>query len=251
MTRLMYDSTQPGAIPEDAEMVAGYLSPSPYAWSVNEWDRFPNAVQVRIAVRASTNDGHVLDVEKGDATPAEAPGWVSMRRTAGADPSVYCSMSSWPAVMAAFVAAGVKQPHYWVAAYPGIGDNVPTGAVAHQFADSLSSGGDYDLSAVLDFWPGVDMTDPTELNIAGFVYAGGASTRAAAPGVMPSGVDATSTFGRIVNLQGAIANLTSLVSALIAAQNALAASVASLKAAQALTGTATVTLDLSEVSSGA
>lgn len=159
MTRVMLDSTAAVDIPTSAEMVAGYLPPSQFAWSAADWARFPHAVKVRIAVRATVNDGHVLDVETGDATPAQAPGWVLMRRQAGADPSVYCSASAWPTVRAAFTAAGVAQPHYWIAAYPGGGPVIPAGAVAHQWADETITGHHYDQSVVADFWPGVDQQE--------------------------------------------------------------------------------------------
>jgi hypothetical protein len=148
----MYDSVDASQIPVDAVMVAGYID-GRYAWSAADWARFPHAVHVEIAVRSATNAGHVLDVETGDATPAEAPGWVLMRRKAGCDPSVYCSTSRWPEVVAAFAAAHVPNPHYWVAAYPGMGAVIPSGAVAHQYADP----GHFDLSVVADYWPGVDV----------------------------------------------------------------------------------------------
>lgn len=151
MTRLMYDAVTPSNIPTNAEMVAGYVD-GRFAWKPSDWARFPNAVHVTIAVFPSTNNGVVLDVEQGDATPQQAPGWVRMRRAAGVDPTVYCSESAWPSVRAAFNAAGVPQPHYWVAAYPGEGAVVPAGAVAHQYQDT----GLVDLSVVADYWPGVD-----------------------------------------------------------------------------------------------
>lgn len=152
----MYDAVSPSAIPITAEIVAGYLPPSRYAWSAQDWARFPNAVHVKIAIFASTNDGHVLDVEPGCASPIQAPGWVVKRRAAGMDPTVYCNLSTWPAVQAAFTAAGVGQPHYWIAHY-GTGAVIPAGAVAVQYADPPGgSGGNYDISAVADHWPGVD-----------------------------------------------------------------------------------------------
>lgn len=164
MTRIMYDSVTANDIPVDALMVGGYLPPSSFAWSPADWARFPNAVHVRIAVRASTDDGDVLDVERGDATPLEAPGWVVRRRAAGVDPSVYCSASEWPAVRQAFHNANVPEPHYWIAHYDGIAA-IPAGAVAKQYRNPPSSGGHFDLSIVADYWPGVDrsnnMADPT------------------------------------------------------------------------------------------
>jgi hypothetical protein len=159
MPRIMYDSVTATDIPRSARMVAGYLAPSRYAWSAQDWARFPSAVKVRIAIFANVNAGHVLDVEPGDATPAQAPGWVAMRRRAGLDePSVYCSASSWPSVRAEFQRQGVRQPRYWIARFDNVRD-IPAGAVAKQFINPPGSGGHYDLSLVADNWPGVDQED--------------------------------------------------------------------------------------------
>jgi LysM repeat protein len=156
MTRTMYDSTTAADIPTSAQMVGGYLPPNRYAWSAADWARFPHAVQVRIVIAASTNDGQVLDVEQGDATPTEAPGWARMRRAAGQDPTIYCNASTWGAVRSAFDAAGEPQPLYWIAQYDR-NPSIPPGAVAKQYADpDHGSGGHWDLSIVADVWPGVD-----------------------------------------------------------------------------------------------
>lgn len=114
--------------------------------------KFPGVPIVAITVFARDDFGDVLDVETGDATPAEAPAWVQQRRAAGADPSVYCSASIWQQVIDAFDAAHESQPHYWIAAYPGIGQEVYPGSVAHQWIDR----GPYDESVVADYWPGID-----------------------------------------------------------------------------------------------
>lgn len=161
--RTMYDSITASDIPAGVPMVAGYIDGT-FCWSAADWALHANAVQVRIATRADVNDGHVLDVESGDATPDQAPGWATMRRGAGQDPTIYCGESSWAAVQDAFTAAGVGQPHYWIAAYPGGGStDLPTlngiTAVAHQWINDPGSGGHYDLSCVADVWPGVD-TNP-------------------------------------------------------------------------------------------
>ncbi len=150
--RTMYDSITAANIPTDAVMVAGYLD-GLYRWSASDWARFPNAVKVGIAVFATTNNGMVLDVEKGNATPQEAPGWVAKRRAAGCDPSVYCSLDTQPALKAAFAAAGVAEPHWWIAWYSAPDHSAPlAGTEALQYA----ADGSYDLSVVADFWPGVD-----------------------------------------------------------------------------------------------
>jgi hypothetical protein len=146
----MYDAITASNIPAGAELLAGY-GDGLYNDFAAERARFPGAIVVQIAVFARDNLGVVLDVENGDATPAEAPGWVVMRRKAGVDPTVYCNASTWPAVRAAFRAAGVAEPHYWIAAYDG-DPTIPAGAIAKQWRDA----GPYDQSAVADYWPGVD-----------------------------------------------------------------------------------------------
>lgn len=156
--RTMYDSVNPAAIPTSAQLVAGYVDGA-YEWSAADWARFPAAVKVTIAVFAR-HDAQVLDVESGDATPGQAPGWVSRQRAAGRDPTVYTSESNWGAVRAAFQQAGMVEPHWWIAAYPGsVGaGQLYQGSVAHQYADR----GSFDLSAVADYWPGVDPPPPPE-----------------------------------------------------------------------------------------
>lgn len=153
MTRTMYDSVRVSGIPKDAKMVAGYVD-GLYANVGTMRRAFPNAVVVRIAVSARTNDGHVLDVEDGDATPAESVGWVKRRRLAGFDPSVYCNASVWPAVRKAFKDAGIPEPHYWIAKWDGIAQ-IPQGAVAKQY----KNGPDYDTSIVSNYWAGVDKSN--------------------------------------------------------------------------------------------
>jgi hypothetical protein len=148
--RLMYDAVTAAHIPAGARMVAGYVD-GRYRWTDADWALFPDAIKVRIAVFPTTGDGQVLDVERWDARPDQAPVWVVNRRLAGEDPSVYCDESRWPTVRAAFVAARVREPHYWLAAVPGDA-GIPVGAIAHQYAAT----GLVDLSLVADYWPGVD-----------------------------------------------------------------------------------------------
>jgi hypothetical protein len=84
-----------------AQMIAGYLT-GPYAWTAAEWDLFPRAQHVTIVTTANANAGDVLDVERGDATPDQAHGWIAMRKANGLyRPTIYCSLSVVPAVRAA------------------------------------------------------------------------------------------------------------------------------------------------------
>ena len=149
--RTMYDAVDPADIPAGGDLVAGYLDGPLSKWPDAAWGKFAGKIRVGIAVFASTNDGHVLDIENGDATPAEAPGWVLRRRAAGADPSVYCGMSAWGEVRAAFQSGNIPEPHYWIADPTGQ-PHIPPGAVACQWGFK----GSYDVSSVMDYWPGVD-----------------------------------------------------------------------------------------------
>lgn len=156
--RTMYDAVTARNIPTTAAMVAGYIDKIRLEpWSAADWARFPGAVKVTIVKKAITNAGHVLDVEPGDATPAQAPGWVRMRRAAGADPTVYMNFSTWGPVQAEFVRQGVAHPHYWVAKYDGVA-NLPSlngiTAVAKQYRGDVPPG--IDINCVADYWPGVD-----------------------------------------------------------------------------------------------
>lgn len=147
----MHDSITASDIPSDAVAVAGYVD-GHYVWTDADWALFPNAYKLRVAVSASTNDGDVLDVETGDATPQQAPGWVAMRRKAGlARPIVYCGAYAWRSVLDAFDMAGIGHPYYWVAQYTGEPHALP-GAIAVQWAGDATSGGHYDLSDIDDAW---------------------------------------------------------------------------------------------------
>ena len=155
----MYDSITAADIPADAEAVAGYVPDDPaFAWSVADWARFTRArLRIGIATRAWINASDVLDVETGDATPAQAPGWIQMRRAAGhAHPGVYCNLATWQAVQDAFTAADVAHPRYWISHYDGVRE-LPTlngiTAWAKQYATEPQSGGHFDLSIVADDLP--------------------------------------------------------------------------------------------------
>ncbi|WP_246144484.1 hypothetical protein [Actinacidiphila oryziradicis] len=149
--RTMYDGVTPGNIPASATMVAGYAD-GLYANVPEMRARFPHATVVSIAVRYTTR-AQVLDVENGDATPAEAVLWCTdtMSDKPNGELTVYCNTSTWPAVRSAFQTAHVSEPNYWVAQY----DNdpaIPVGAIAKQYENTTA----WDKSVVAEYWPGVD-----------------------------------------------------------------------------------------------
>lgn len=148
--RIMFDGTDPAKVPAGADLYAGYVD-GQWPSAAGLAAKFPGAKIVRIAVFASTNDGDFLDVETGDATPAQAVDWVLMRRQAGHPaPGVYCNQSTLPAVQQAFGARSVPMPPIWLAK-PGTAGIAP-GTVATQWGYF----GDYDSSSVVDYLPGID-----------------------------------------------------------------------------------------------
>lgn len=152
----MYDSVNAWAIPAAAPMVAGYEDGA-YAWSEAAWARFPNAIKVLISVGANPRLARVADVERGDYLPWQAVDFVLLQRSKGIDPTVYVNLSNWAPTQTEFRLRGVPEPHWWLALYDGVAV-VPPGAVAKQYANSVYTHGNYDLSIVADFWPGVDLT---------------------------------------------------------------------------------------------
>ncbi|MHB8671866.1 MAG: glycoside hydrolase family 25 domain-containing protein [Acidimicrobiales bacterium] len=153
--RIMYDVVDAGAAPTDGDLYAGYIDGAYRSYDALV-GRFPDRIHVAIAVFASTDAGQVLDVEQGDATPAQAPGWALRARARGQEPTIYCSASVWPDVRAAFGAQGVAEPHYWIAHYDD-DPTMPAGAVAKQYQSTPG----WDRSSVADYWPGIDAAPTT------------------------------------------------------------------------------------------
>lgn len=152
MTRRMADSVTPANLPPGFDVYAGYDDGS-YNNIAQIKAMYPDKPVLAFTVFATDLIGDYLDVETGDATADEAPGWVaSMRAQGHPDPGVYCSLALWPAVQQAFVAQNVPEPPYIIAAYPGPGPVMIQGAIGHQWIDH----GPYDESVVADYIPGVD-----------------------------------------------------------------------------------------------
>ena len=152
--RTAYDSISAASVPW-APVVMGYDDGHwPDAAALGA--KYPGATVVRITVDPADNLGDMLDVERGDATPADAPGWVTRRRAAGhGGPLVYFAESNRAAVLAAFRDAGVPLPGRFVAAMPGVGAALQQpGDVGHQYGQG--GGGAYDISVVVDYLAGID-----------------------------------------------------------------------------------------------
>ena len=150
MTRVGGDSVTLLNIPPDVGVVFYYVD-GWYAqprWQVDT--HWPGALKVGIAVHPWTNAGDVLDIEEGDASPGDFPGWRAMRLAAGhPNPAAYFSDAIAPQIPG-------DVPR-WRAAYPGIGPVIYPGDIAHQWVDH----GPWDESVVADVWPGLDGASPS------------------------------------------------------------------------------------------
>jgi peptidoglycan hydrolase-like protein with peptidoglycan-binding domain len=159
----MYDSVTARDIPGDATIVGGYVD-TKFAWSPVDWDRFPTAAKIRIAISARTNEGNELDVEPGAASPDEAAAWVNMRIAAGLQKvSIYMNRSTWPRVQAVINNAGLQDwVVYRVAEWNRTAHSIP-GAWAVQYqSPSTGAPGHYDLNVVDDLnWLHLPLTGLT------------------------------------------------------------------------------------------
>jgi hypothetical protein len=136
----MYDDVTISLIPDDAKAVAGYVNGLYTTWPAI-LSQFPRAKKLSIAVSAD-HDADCLDVEPGDATPAQAPAWIKRQK---GKPVIYCSVSQAASVLSELARAGVKRSDVklWTAHYdahahictPACGFGMPTTADATQWTD--------------------------------------------------------------------------------------------------------------------
>jgi hypothetical protein len=150
--RTMYDSVTARDIPGHPQLVAGYAN-GRYAWSSADWRRFAPASHVMISVKASYFAAIVLDVEPGNDTPAQAPGWVAQsRRVTGWTPTLYGSRA-WLDRCRILVDKAGLDCDFWLAEWTGV-PHLPAGFAACQYAaPGHGSPGHFDLSVVADWWP--------------------------------------------------------------------------------------------------
>lgn len=153
MTAEMFDSIDPRQIPAGQD-AAGYVD--------GRWPTFTalhGPSNLSIAVFAA-DDADTLDVEAGDATNSQAPGWVKRELGLGHwRPCVYTSASNVRALLAALAAAGISrsQIRLWTAHYTyrphlcGPACGLPAGVTADatQWTDR-SGGRNLDESTIAD-----------------------------------------------------------------------------------------------------
>jgi hypothetical protein len=141
----MYDAVEVSNIPSSAGAVAGYVGGKwpTYAELVK---RFPHAAKLSIAINAS-EDAECLDVENGDATPADAPAWVRKQHARGIKrPVIYANTSTMPSVLQAILKNNIKRSEVrvWSAHY-SYQEHVEPGSDATQWTDK-ALGKDLDQS---------------------------------------------------------------------------------------------------------
>ncbi len=121
MSIKMFDSVNVTQIPLDAEAVAGYVNGAwPTYWKLVS--EFPHAHKLSIAVNV-TRDADCLDVERGDATIEEAPGWVKrqLQLKPNSRPCIYIQVSNAQSLIRYLELHGVPRGKYrlWTAHYNG------------------------------------------------------------------------------------------------------------------------------------
>jgi hypothetical protein len=143
----MWDSAS-GAYPPGAALCAYYLNG---LWARKPVEYGRGKVWIDVLGTAPT-EALWLDVETGDATPADVPGWLDERADAKLDAGgVYCSISNLEAVET----AAASRPHLlWVATLDGnTAPSLPRVSgqlVAVQAIPASMLGFDADMSVVTD-----------------------------------------------------------------------------------------------------
>lgn len=117
--KVMFDDTSVELIPSKAPAVAGYVGGEYETWPAVK-EQFPNAHKLSIAVNAEQH-ARCLDIETGNAVPAEAPGWTRMMLELHPDlyPVLYGSISLMPEILGAMLDAGFRRNEFllWSAHY--------------------------------------------------------------------------------------------------------------------------------------
>ncbi len=170
MTRTMYDSVNPYAIPRDAEMILWY-NDGIWAWTAAERAMFPRATMVSCSA-VGARQAQVYDVEPGCIWPIENVGPLVKRDwDQGLLPTVYLNRRNhWQAARDYFRRTYGREPQWLVAEYDG-DQSIPDGAIGKQYAHPADPPGSTpsgpwelpfhaDVSAVRDYWPGVDNHAP-------------------------------------------------------------------------------------------
>lgn len=158
----MADSVTVSDLPAGMDAYAGYAG-GLFANERLVVQRFPNALHKSVAVNAS-EDADILDIEAGDAIPAQFPAWHARQKARGVKvPGAYANASTMPVVIAAAMAAHLQPAAFvqWVAHFDEVAQ-LEGLAQAKQYSDHGPNGEHYDRS-VFDpsfFGPTVPAVNP-------------------------------------------------------------------------------------------
>jgi hypothetical protein len=123
MTLRMLDSIYPANLPPGADAYLGYVD-GRWATFPALQERFPRAHLLSMAV-FSGDDAEGCDVEAGDLTPSQVPGWVRRQQARGVDrPVVYASASVIPLVLHAMRGSVARQEVRLLSAHYGAGKHI-------------------------------------------------------------------------------------------------------------------------------
>lgn len=151
----IYDSITVSAMPPAGPgiMYLGYVDGNWPTYAAVK-ARFPNSVVLSVTTTGFTK-ADICDCESGDATPAVAAAGVRD----GLYKTVYANRATLPELVAAM---GNTSWHYFAADWTGKPHLVP-GSVATQYADPVTSGGNYDISVTDGVWPGTPAPTPAPM----------------------------------------------------------------------------------------
>jgi len=142
-----------GVASTSGEAVAGYID-GRYRTYSELAAAYPHDHHLSVAVTAG-DDADCLDVETGDAAPAQAPGWVRRQLARGIwRPCLYCNLATLPDLERAMSQSGIAREsvRVWVAHFTGQ-PHIEPGCDATQWTDH-SHGRNLDESLCLDtFFP--------------------------------------------------------------------------------------------------
>jgi hypothetical protein len=148
---LMADSTRPWTIPNPPVKHVLVYKNGAYIWPLDQIARFDGHINIGV-FGGDPNQAQYcreLDVERYDATPADAAPFLKRRKALGhSDGTIYCNRSTIAAVYAACKSAGVTKFRWHIATLDGTRTaSVPSGTElwAVQFE---TVNGEYDLSVV-------------------------------------------------------------------------------------------------------
>jgi hypothetical protein len=146
VTRTGEDSTTAADITGQPAFVGGYVN-GLYKWADADWTRFPHSHRVEFNVTGDPSIGNAIDIERGDATPADGPPWWDNRTKAGvANLAVYVNQGNL-----ATVRQLMGGRHYFLILATLDGRNVPyPGVAAVQWEGQAQTGQHHDTWTVWD-----------------------------------------------------------------------------------------------------